>query len=45
LLPFTGQTAGLVHEVLPAHEIVRAMIDEAEQALRRVNELRRPAGS
>ncbi len=26
LTPFTGQTAGLVHEVLPAAEIVRSMI-------------------
>jgi nitronate monooxygenase/enoyl-[acyl-carrier protein] reductase II len=34
LTPFTGQTAGLVHEVLPAGEIVRAMVAEAEEALR-----------
>lgn len=40
LVPFTGQTAGLVHEVLPAAQIVRGMVDEAEQALQRVNELR-----
>jgi enoyl-[acyl-carrier protein] reductase II len=40
LVPFAGQTAGLVHEVLPAAEIVRGMVDEAEQALQRVNELR-----
>ncbi len=33
LLPFTGQTAGLVHDVLPAGEIVRRIIAEAEQVL------------
>ena len=43
LVPFTGQSAGLVHEVLPAREIVREMVDEAERALQRVNELRRKA--
>jgi nitronate monooxygenase/enoyl-[acyl-carrier protein] reductase II len=40
LLPFTGQTAGLVRDVLPAAQIVRAMVGEAEQALERVNALR-----
>ncbi len=34
LVPFTGQTAGLVHEVLPAAAIVREMASEAEKALR-----------
>ena len=34
LTPFTGQTAGLVHEVLPAAEIVRRMAAEACDALR-----------
>jgi len=29
LLPFTGQTAGLIHEILPAAEIVRRLVDEA----------------
>jgi enoyl-[acyl-carrier protein] reductase II len=43
LVPFTGQTAGLVHEVLPAREILRGMVEEAEQALQRVNELRSTA--
>lgn len=33
LTPFTGQTAGLVDEVLPAAEIVRSMVSEAEEAL------------
>jgi enoyl-[acyl-carrier protein] reductase II len=40
LLPFTGQTAGMVHDVLPAAEIVRMMVEEAEQALERANALR-----
>ena len=35
LTPFTGQTAGLVHEVLPAAQIVRALADGAREALRR----------
>jgi nitronate monooxygenase/enoyl-[acyl-carrier protein] reductase II len=33
LLPFTGQTAGMVHDVLPAGEIVEKMLAEADQAL------------
>ena len=33
LLPFSGQTAGLVHEILPATEIVEKMVSEAELAL------------
>jgi enoyl-[acyl-carrier protein] reductase II len=40
LLPFTGQTAGMVHDVLPAAQIVRMMVAEAEQALERANALR-----
>jgi enoyl-[acyl-carrier protein] reductase II len=31
--PFTGQSAGLISELLPAGEIVRRMVSEAEQAL------------
>jgi nitronate monooxygenase/enoyl-[acyl-carrier protein] reductase II len=34
LVPLTGQTAGLIGEVLPAAEIVRRMVLEAEDALR-----------
>jgi nitronate monooxygenase/enoyl-[acyl-carrier protein] reductase II len=34
LVPLTGQSAGLVHEVLPAAEIVRRIVAEAEAALR-----------
>jgi nitronate monooxygenase/enoyl-[acyl-carrier protein] reductase II len=33
LVPFTGQTAGLITDVLPAGEIVRRMVREAEEAL------------
>jgi nitronate monooxygenase/enoyl-[acyl-carrier protein] reductase II len=40
LLPFTGQTAGLVRDVLSAAEIVRTMVAEAEQALERASALR-----
>jgi nitronate monooxygenase/enoyl-[acyl-carrier protein] reductase II len=35
LLPFTGQTAGLIHEILPAAEIVRRLVAEAEAAFDR----------
>ena len=34
LVPFTGQSAGLVHEVLPAAEILRLLVEHAEAALR-----------
>jgi enoyl-[acyl-carrier protein] reductase II len=40
LVPFTGQTAGLIHDILPAAEIVRTMVTEAEQALERASILR-----
>ena len=33
IVPFTGQSAGLVREVLPVAEIVRALLSEAEQTL------------
>jgi enoyl-[acyl-carrier protein] reductase II len=35
LVPFTGQTAGLIHEVLPVAEILRRLVAEAEEALLR----------
>jgi enoyl-[acyl-carrier protein] reductase II len=35
-LPFAGQSAGLIHEVLPAAEIVRRVVAEAQAALERV---------
>lgn len=34
LLPLTGQSAGLIHDVRPAAEIVDALIRQAEDALR-----------
>ena len=40
LLPFTGQTAGMVHDILPAGEIVERMVAEAERALARAEEFR-----
>jgi nitronate monooxygenase/enoyl-[acyl-carrier protein] reductase II len=45
LVPFTGQTAGMIRDVLPASEIVRGMVAEAEQVLERANGLRNPAPS
>lgn len=41
VIPFTGQTTGLISQVLPAGEIVRRMVSEAEEALERTLELRR----
>jgi nitronate monooxygenase/enoyl-[acyl-carrier protein] reductase II len=35
LVPFTGQTAGLIADILPAGELVRRIVAEAEQALAR----------
>jgi nitronate monooxygenase/enoyl-[acyl-carrier protein] reductase II len=35
LVPFTGQTAGQIHEVLPVAEIVRRLTEDAETTLRR----------
>ena len=42
LLPFSGQTAGLVHEILPATEIVEKMVSEAELALTQADGFRSP---
>jgi nitronate monooxygenase/enoyl-[acyl-carrier protein] reductase II len=39
LVPFTGQTAGMIHDVLPAAEIVRGMVSEAEETLRVANQI------
>jgi enoyl-[acyl-carrier protein] reductase II len=33
ILPFTGQTAGMIDDILPAAEIVRRIVAEAEQRL------------
>jgi enoyl-[acyl-carrier protein] reductase II len=40
LTPFTGQSAGLILDVLPAAEIVRSMVAKAEDALERAGMLR-----
>jgi nitronate monooxygenase/enoyl-[acyl-carrier protein] reductase II len=40
LVPFTGQTAGLIDDVRPAREIVERMVHEAEEALERAAALR-----
>ena len=45
LVPFTGQTAGMIRDVLPASEVVQRMVVEAGQALERANGLRTPAPS
>ena len=34
LIPFTGQSAGLIHDVPTVEEILRRMMSEAEEALR-----------
>jgi nitronate monooxygenase/enoyl-[acyl-carrier protein] reductase II len=34
LVPFAGQTAGLIHDILPAGEIVQRIVTEAAQALK-----------
>ncbi|MEV8047428.1 nitronate monooxygenase [Streptomyces griseoluteus] len=39
-MPFTGQSAGLIHDILPAREIVTRTLREAEDALRRVDSFR-----
>lgn len=39
LFPFTGQTAGQIKDILPAADIVRKLILEAEDALRRISRL------
>lgn len=36
VVPFTGQGAGLIREVLPAAEIVRRMASEADEVLKRL---------
>jgi enoyl-[acyl-carrier protein] reductase II len=41
LVPFTGQSAGLVREILPAAEILRRLVSEAEEALDRAAQWQR----
>lgn len=37
--PFTGQTAGAIHDILPAAEIIRRLVTEAEKVLREVSKV------
>jgi enoyl-[acyl-carrier protein] reductase II len=39
LFPFTGQSTGQIKEVLPAAEIVRRLVNEAEATLKRMSQL------
>jgi enoyl-[acyl-carrier protein] reductase II len=39
LFPAAGQSAGLIHDVVPAGEIVRRIVAEAQQALERSSNL------
>ena len=39
LVPFTGQTAGMIQEVLPVDEIVRGMVAQAEEIVRAAPDL------
>jgi enoyl-[acyl-carrier protein] reductase II len=39
LVPFTGQTAGMVHDILPAGEIVRRIVADAELVLAKTRAL------
>jgi len=39
ILPFAGQTAGMIHEIAPAEAIVRTIVEEAEQALSNTSRL------
>jgi enoyl-[acyl-carrier protein] reductase II len=39
LFPFTGQSAGLIHAILPAGEIVHRLVAEAEEALKQAAHL------
>jgi enoyl-[acyl-carrier protein] reductase II len=41
LIPFTGQSAGMIGEILAAGEIVRRLVAEAEEALRTVSSFSR----
>jgi len=44
LVPFTGQTAGMIGDVQPAAEIVRSLVDEAERVLSEATALMGTAG-
>jgi len=42
-VPFTGQTAGRVRDILPAAKILHRIVTEAEQALGRCAPSRQPS--
>lgn len=44
MLNWAGESAGLVHELLPAAEVVRRTVDEAETLLREASRVLTPAG-
>ncbi|HEY9378066.1 MAG TPA: hypothetical protein VIQ02_13345 [Jiangellaceae bacterium] len=37
LLPFTGQSVELVHDVVPARQLLARLVQEAEAALRKAS--------
>ncbi|HEY5868362.1 MAG TPA: nitronate monooxygenase [Candidatus Tectomicrobia bacterium] len=39
LMPRAGQTAGMIHDILPAAEIVRRVVTEAEEVLKQTTKL------
>jgi nitronate monooxygenase/enoyl-[acyl-carrier protein] reductase II len=39
LMPLAGQTTGMIHEILPAAEIVRRVVAEAEEVLKQTTNL------
>lgn len=43
LTPFAGQTAGLIHDIAPAADIIRRMVAEAENILKGIRTLSRRA--
>jgi len=40
-VPFSGQTTGLIRDILPAGDIVRSIVAQAEEALKRASQLLR----
>ncbi|WLQ07167.1 hypothetical protein [Arthrobacter oryzae] len=38
-VPFTGQSTGLIAEILPARDIVRRLIEQATEALQNTSRL------
>jgi nitronate monooxygenase/enoyl-[acyl-carrier protein] reductase II len=43
LIPFTGQSAALIHDIAPAAELIARIIAQAETALREANQPTQPA--